>query len=139
MTFLASDAEESAPSLDWILERARDCVMRLGITDLVIDPFNELEQSHSKEMNETQFIGASLQRCNAFKLRHGCNVWILAHPAKPPPPMKGQPVPVPNGYSINGSSHRNHSASAQRQNRNPPLESQVSQARKEGCDGYHRI
>lgn len=105
MAFLSSDAENHIPSLDWVLDRARACVLRLGTTDLVIDPFNELEQSHGKDMSETQFVGYSLQRANAFSLRHGCNTWIIAHPAKPPPPQQGKPPAVPNGYSISGSAH----------------------------------
>jgi twinkle protein len=87
------------------LDRGKDCALRMGITDVLIDPFNELEQGHGREMSETQFIGQCLQRANAFALRHGCNVWIVAHPAKPPLPRAGEAPTVPNGYSINGSAH----------------------------------
>jgi hypothetical protein len=77
MSFLSTDSEDSAPSMDWILEKAKDCVMRLGITDLLIDPINELEQARGN-MSETEFIGRMLQRARSFALRHGCNVWIDA-------------------------------------------------------------
>lgn len=104
MRFLSLDAEDKAPDLDWILERTRDCVLRFGTTDLLIDPWNELESSRGKE-TETEFIGRGLQRCKAFALRHGCNVWIIAHPQKMKPAKPGDPLPPPGPYDINGSAH----------------------------------
>ena len=38
VTMLVCDAEDEAPTLDWILERARAAVLRDGATDLLIDP-----------------------------------------------------------------------------------------------------
>jgi len=105
LSFLATDAEDRPPSLDWILERARDCVLRLGVTDLLIDPFNEIEQEDSERESETKFIGRALQRFRAFALRHGCNVWIVAHPAKPVKNRDGSIPKIPTGYDINGSAH----------------------------------
>src|SRR5262249_33728155 len=36
-------AEDEAPTIDWILERAAAAVMRYGVRGLVIDPYNEIE------------------------------------------------------------------------------------------------
>jgi twinkle protein len=104
LAFLSTDSEDKPPTIDWILERARDCVMRLGTTDLMIDPFNELEQEESG-LSETKFIGRSLQRARSFGLRYGCNSWIAAHPAKMRPAKPGEAIPAPGPYDINGSAH----------------------------------
>lgn len=105
LTMLVSDAEDQAPTLDWLLERARIAVLRDGITDLLIDPWNEIDATRSADISETEFIGRSLQRLKAFALRHGCNVWIIAHPAKPMLLKTGEARPAPGLYDINGSAH----------------------------------
>lgn len=104
MTMLVCDAEEEEPTLDWILERATSAVLRDGVTDLLIDPWNEIAYEHGS-MTETDYIGRGLRRLKAFAQRHGCNVWIIAHPAKPPALKPGEKLSVPGPYSISGSAH----------------------------------
>ncbi len=102
--FLASDSEDDPPTLDMILDRARSCVMRFGVTDTLIDPINELEQARGG-MTETEYIGRMLQRSRSFSQRHGCNTWIVAHPAKMRASKPGEAIPPPGPYDISGSSH----------------------------------
>lgn len=95
---------EVAPTVDWLLERARSCVLRDGATDFLLDPWNEVDQTRG-DMSETDYIGRCLQRFKAFALQHGCNMWIIAHPAKPPPIKPNEKRPAPGPYDINGSAH----------------------------------
>lgn len=104
MTMLVCDAEEEEPTLDWVIERATLAVLRDGVTDLLIDPWNEISYEHGT-MSETDYIGRGLRRLKAFAQRHGCNVWIIAHPAKPPALKAGEKLSVPGPYSISGSAH----------------------------------
>lgn len=104
VTMLVCDAEDEAPTVEWLLERARACVLRDGATDFLVDPWNEVDQQRG-DMSETDYIGRCLQRFKAFALRHGCNVWIIAHPAKPPPTRPNEKRPAPGPYDINGSAH----------------------------------
>jgi twinkle protein len=104
ITMLVCDAEEDAPTLDWIIERARLAVLRDGVTDLLIDPWNEIDHQRGT-MSETDYIGRSLQRLKAFGLRHGVNVWIIAHPAKPQPLRPGEKRGAPGPYDLAGSAH----------------------------------
>lgn len=104
VTMLVSDAEDEAPTLEWLLERFRAGVLRDGVTDCLIDPWNEVEQLRG-DQSETDYIGRSLQRLKSFAFRHGCNVWIIAHPAKPAPTRPNEKPVAPGPYSINGSSH----------------------------------
>jgi twinkle protein len=101
---LVSDAEDEPPTIDWIIERARVAVLRFGITDLLIDPWNEVEHKRG-DMSETEYTGRMLQRLKAFGLRHGCNVWIICHPAKPLPIRPGEKRNPPGPYEISGSAH----------------------------------
>jgi twinkle protein len=79
-------------------------VLRDGVTDLLVDPWNEVIQQRG-DMSETDFIGQALQRLKAFALRYGCNVWVIAHPAKPAPVKGNEQRPAPGLYDISGSSH----------------------------------
>lgn len=99
---LVCDAEAQSPTLDWLLTRLTACVLREGITDFLIDPWNEVIQERG-DMSETDYIGASLQRLKAFGLRHGVNIWIVAHPAKPMASREGGTRKAPGPYDISSS------------------------------------
>lgn len=105
VTMLVCDAEDEAPSLDWIIERARATVLRDGVTDLLIDPWNEIDQQRKNGETETDYTARTLQRLKAFALRHGCNVWIIVHPAKPVLLKSGEKRAAPGPYDISGSAH----------------------------------
>lgn len=101
--FLVNDSEKAPPTLDNLLERARIAITRQGITDLLLDPWNELEEQFRPGEREDQFIRRSLQRIKAFATRYGCNIWIVAHPNKPGPGVdKG--AYRPTAYDISGGS-----------------------------------
>jgi twinkle protein len=71
--FIASDPlgnDEEELYLDWILDRATDAVMRDGIRILVIDPWNEVEQSRQRNETQTEYIGRSLRALNRFRRQH---------------------------------------------------------------------
>ena len=105
MSFLVSDAEDEPPTLDWILEKARIALLRDGITDLLIDPWNEIEHQRTGFMNEAEYLGRCLQRVRGFALRHGVNVWIIAHPTKLLPPKPGGEIGPPGLYDLNGGAN----------------------------------
>ena len=104
VTMIVCDSEEESPTLDWLLERATACVLRDGTTDLLIDPWNEVEHVRGKD-SETDYIGLMLRRLKAFAKRHGCNVWIIAHPAKPLPLRPGEKRAAPGPYDLAGSAN----------------------------------
>ncbi|HQT89126.1 MAG TPA: toprim domain-containing protein [Acidiphilium sp.] len=105
VTMLASDAEDASPTLEWILDLARIAIFRDGVTDLLIDPWNEVEQSRARDQTETDFIGRSLQKLKAFGLRHGCNIWVVVHPTKPFGLKQGEKTKPAGPYDLAGSAH----------------------------------
>ena len=48
--------DDSLPSIDWVLEKARSAVMRHGIRGLVIDPYNELDHTRGTALSETEYV-----------------------------------------------------------------------------------
>lgn len=92
------------PSLDTVLERARVLVLRMGIRGLVIDPWNELDHTRSRDLTETEHVSRSLTRIRQFARHYGVHVWVVAHPTKL---VKGNDhqYPVPTPYDISGSAH----------------------------------
>lgn len=102
---LGCDGPNETPTLKWFLEKAEAAVLQYGCTDMVIDPWNELDPTRPGNMSETEHIGVSLQKIKGFSLRHGVNGWVAAHPAKPPQQnlRKGQTMDPPGGYDIVGS------------------------------------
>jgi twinkle protein len=102
LRILQFDGERSAPTMDKIFERARFSILQDGTTDLLIDPFNEVEDAYEHgTMTQTQHIGRTLQRAKAFARENSCNVWIVAHPAKP----QGYERKPPDGYDCAGSAN----------------------------------
>ena len=99
--FVFLDSRDGAVStIDSILDRAKQAVMRLGCRGLVIDPYNYLEKNNQSD--ESQSISSMLTRVTTFAKAHGVHVFFIAHPAKMYPREDGS-MPIPSGMSISGS------------------------------------
>ena len=99
--FVFLDSRDGAVStIDSIIDRAKQAVMRLGIHGLVIDPYNYIEKN--TQSDESQSISSMLTKVTAFAKAHGVHVWFIAHPAKMYPREDGS-MPIPTGMSISGS------------------------------------
>jgi twinkle protein len=105
LMMVVCDAERQKPTLDWLIERGEAMVQRFGVTDYLIDPWNQVDHGRPNGMTETEFIGESLQRLASFGLRYGCNVWVNVHPAKPMPAKDSKRGGAPGPYDCHGSSH----------------------------------
>lgn len=98
--FLEQKSGEAA-TLDSILDRAQQAVMRMGVRGLVIDPYNYIAQSQKVE-NEHQGINEMLTRLVSFARANGIHIWFIAHPSKMPTDSDGKTA-VPKGMNISGS------------------------------------
>lgn len=107
VVMMGCDALEEAPTLKWIMGKAEVAIVQYGVTDLMIDPWNEVDPTRPGNMSETEFIGLCLQKLKAFALRHGVNVWVVAHPSKPIQMTlkRGERIKPPGPYDIHGSAH----------------------------------
>lgn len=104
-------AVEHTPTVDWLLERARAAVIRYGVTNVVIDPYNELEASRPERQTETEFVSQLISKCKRFAKHHACTVWMVIHPTKLRAADDGKD-PVPGLYDLAGSAHWRNKADA---------------------------
>lgn len=96
-------ADDDAPTIEMILQAARAAVIRHGITGLVIDPYNEIEQTLDGG-TETLYISQMLSKVKRFGQNHGVHVWFIAHPQKPQRSREGE-YPELTLYDIAGGAH----------------------------------
>lgn len=94
---------EESMSLEWILQRAADAVLRDAIRILVIDPWNEIEQSRQRGESQTDYIGRALRMINTFRRIYGVLVFLLIHPTKEV--GKDGKTRPPSPYDADGSAH----------------------------------
>jgi twinkle protein len=87
-------------TIDSIIDRTKQAVMRLGVRGLVIDPYNYIDMGN--EESENKQISYMLSRITSFAKAHGIHVWFVAHPAKMYARDDGT-MPVPKGMNISGS------------------------------------
>lgn len=92
-------------TLDALLERFAYLVMREGVEAAVIDPWNTVEHQRPRDMNETEFIGKTLNKLKYFARNYGIHFFVVAHPTKVQKQPDGINYEVPNLYSIMGSSN----------------------------------
>jgi len=85
-------------TVESIIDRTKQAVMRLGVRGLVIDPFNYIAMGSG----DTNAISDMLSRLVSFAKSHGIHIWFIAHPTKLYPREDGS-YPVPNGMTISGS------------------------------------
>lgn len=92
--FVFLQSHDNAPStVQSIIDRTKQAVMRMGVRGLVIDPYNYLDMGSSE--SEHQAISKMLTDIVLFCKSHDLHVWFVAHPAKQLPergPPKGQHI-----------------------------------------------
>ena len=101
--FLAIDEMEM--TIDSILEKARELVLRKGVNALLIDPWNYIEHKIPKGYSETQYISEVLTKIKRFTRKYDCAIILVAHPTKVQKDKQTGQYEVPNLYSISGSAH----------------------------------
>lgn len=90
-------------TLDGILAKTKELVLRKGIKGLLIDPWNYIEHKSAPGQTETQYISECLTKIKAFALTHNIHIILIAHPYKMA--KVGEKYEVPTLYSISGSAH----------------------------------
>lgn len=98
------ESRDVIPTLDWILERATDAVLRHGIKGLIIDPWNRIEKKLAGK-SETDFVAESLPRILRFAANQGVHVWLVVHPKQQQPDPKTGKIRAPSLYDMAGSAH----------------------------------
>lgn len=93
--------EEEDLSLEWLIERATDAVLRHGVRMFLIDPWNEIEHNKRRDETMTEYISRALRLLKRFQMRYDLALFIVAHPVKDVG-AQGKPR-VPSLYDVDGS------------------------------------
>lgn len=101
LVMIVSDAERELPTVDWLFERVKACVLVDGTTDVWIDPWNEIAHARGNA-REDEYLREALMRVLAFGNRYGVNFWINVHPVTLRPPRPGEKIEAPGPYDIAG-------------------------------------
>jgi len=92
--FVFLQSHDGAPStVQSIIDRTKQAVMRMGVRGLIIDPYNYLDMTGGD--SEHQAISKMLTDIVLFCKSHELHAWFVAHPAKQLPdsgPPKGQHI-----------------------------------------------
>lgn len=91
-------------SLQSILEKVRQGILRYGLNWYVIDPWNKLEHRIDQGMSETNYISRCLDDIDRFNKRNKVHCFLVAHPTKMGKDEKGD-YKVPTLYDISGSAN----------------------------------
>ncbi len=101
--FIDHDNDEQDITLDWIIDRTEDCVLRHGVRILVIDPWNEVEHAKRRDESSTEYIGRAIRDLKRLARKHHLAIFVLAHPTKDVAHNGNKRVP--GLYDIDGSAH----------------------------------
>jgi twinkle protein len=69
-------------TLEWIIDRAQDAVLRDGVRVLVIDPWNECEHARLRGESTTEYTARAIRMLNRFRHQYDVMVIVLIHPTK---------------------------------------------------------
>ncbi|WP_315792311.1 AAA family ATPase [Bradyrhizobium sp. SZCCHNRI1002] len=97
---VAGDGDQDL-TLEWLMERVYDALMRFGVRGFILDPWNEVEHAREKFESDTSYINRALRTVIKFGRRHGLKTFVLAHPTKDV--GKDGKARVPTLYDIEGS------------------------------------
>jgi twinkle protein len=91
-------------SLQSILEKVRQGILRYGLNWYVIDPWNKLEHRMERGETETHYISRCLVDIDRFNKRNKVHCFLVAHPTKMGKDENGQ-YKIPTLYDIAGSAN----------------------------------
>jgi twinkle protein len=92
-------------TIDAVLGKIRQMVLRRGIKGAVIDPWNELDHQRPAGISETEYISSAITKIRRFARECNIHIWLVAHPTKLQKDKATGQYPVPTLYDISGSAH----------------------------------
>lgn len=100
----AEDDGDETFSLDWLIDKATEAVLRDDVRVLVVDPWNELEHARERNESETDYISRAIRALKRFAKTYQVAVIVVTHPTKDVVGKDGK-TRRPHLYDCSGSSH----------------------------------
>ena len=92
-------------TMEGIISKAVELVMRYGVNGIIINPWNYLEHKVKPGQNETHYVSEALTLLVNFLWKYGVHCFLVAHPSKIQKDKKTGKYEIPTLYSISGSAH----------------------------------
>lgn len=102
--FYFINIDEKNVTLDGLLEKARELVLRKGVNAFLLDPWNYIEHKIPFGFTETQYISEALTKIARFAKINNIHIIVVAHPTKIRKGDDGNYM-VATMYDIAGSAH----------------------------------
>lgn len=103
--FFFINTMEADITIDGILAKTAELVLRKGIKGLLIDPWNYIEHKVPNGYTETQYISDVLSKIRMAARKLGIHIFLIAHPTKLQKDKATGKYEVPTMYSISGSAN----------------------------------
>ncbi len=94
--------DESEQTVEWLIEKAEEAVIRHGLKALVIDPWNEFEHARPHNETETQYVARMIKRLKRFAQTFDVLVIVVIHPTKNGGSKDAADISL---YDADGSAH----------------------------------
>ena len=104
--FIDQDPREETEdaTIDWLIEKAGDAVVRYGVEWFLLDPYNQVENKRRAGESEPDYQGRVIRNLKRFARSYDCGVIVAAHPTKDVKLPNGE-IRQPTLYDISGSAH----------------------------------
>jgi twinkle protein len=104
--FIDQDPREESEeaTVEWLIDRGGDALVRYGIDWLLLDPFNQIEHKRERGESEPDYQGRVIRSLKRFARSYDCGVIVVAHPTKDVKLPNGE-IRQPTLYDIAGSAH----------------------------------
>ena len=96
--------EQEEATLEWLIDRAGDAVVRYGVEWFLLDPWNQAEHKRARGESESDYQGKGIAALKRFARSYDCGVIVVAHPTKDVKLPNGE-IRQPTLYDISGSAH----------------------------------
>jgi twinkle protein len=96
--------EQEEATIDWLIEKAGDAVVRYGVNWFLLDPWNQVEHKRQRGESEADYQGKAIAALKRFARSYDCGVIVVAHPTKDVKLPNGE-IRQPTLYDISGSAH----------------------------------
>lgn len=101
--FFFFDTDKVNMTIDGLLKKAEELVLRYGIFLFLIDPYNYIESRREKSQTETEYVSEIMGKLKIFAKKYNVHVILVAHPTKVPKDRNTGKAEIPNLQMISGS------------------------------------
>jgi twinkle protein len=91
-------------TIEWLIDKAEDAVVRFGIKWLLLDPWNQIQHKRSRGESTEEYQERAIRAVKRWCRSFGVGVIVVAHPTKDVKLSSGE-LRKPGLYDISGSAH----------------------------------